>query len=297
MWTGQLPEKLASVTALAFAPDGFTLYTGDTKGWILAWNLATREPRELFRVPVPDYGNRGVYKLWPTPDGSRLLVPELQGLFDAFRPAAGPLLTTGESGWGHWRYLFPDGKRVITCEPEWRVGLWNLETDKRLKVPGPLGNATAITSYELLPDGVTLLTYQTSGNQLTLWNFPTGEKVGELTPTGSGINPSTLSKDGTTFAVGRRGKLWVYDVPSRQLRHQMKFEKDFRFLAFQPNSALLASASTNSVVTIWDTTAGQRVKQLDWKIGQIKSLLYAPDGLTCAVGGFEKFVVFDVDME
>jgi WD40 repeat protein len=284
------------VTALAFAPDGGNLYTGDSAGWVLAWDVATHECRKLFRRAEPSTGNRGVYDLWPTPDGARLFVSDDRKLFDALRPDAGPLLVAPKDSWGWWRYLLSDG-RVISCEPEWRVGLWDLRTGERLPVPGALGAAKHITYHHLLPDGVTLLTYHSgSGNELPLWDFRTGERIGELAPGASGINPCAPSADGKSFAVGRKSKLWVYDVPSRSLRHQLKFEKDLRELAFHPNGRLLASASTNSVVTLWDATAGERVTQFDWQSGKVRAVCFAPDGLTCAVGGVESFVVFDVDL-
>src|SRR5262249_29609023 len=146
-----------------------------------------------------------------------------------------------------------------------------------------------------LPDGVTLLTYSFRSKELTLWDTRSGEPVGALTADGFG-RTAALSADGTTLAAAYKTKMWVYDLPSRQLRHLVKFPKDFRFLAFHPNGRLLASASTNSVITLWDAVTGTQVNRFDWKTGQVKSLAFAPDGLTCAAGGFERFVIWDVDL-
>jgi WD40 repeat protein len=296
MWVGKLPEKRASVLTAVFAPDGRTLYTGDNKGWVRAWDVVTRTHRNLFRRSESTASDRGVYHLWPTPDGSRLLVSDQRALWDALRPGGGsPLLTAPKESWGWWKYLLPDGKRFISCEPEYRLALWDLETGQRLKIPGTLGKASHITHYDLLPDGVTLLTFHTSTSSLPLWDFRTGRRVGELAPSKRGINPCSLSKDGGTFVVGRDTQLWVYDVPSRSLRHQLKFEKEFRELAFHPNGRLLASASTNSVLTLWDTTTGKQLTQLDGKLGKVQALAFSPDGLTCAAGAREALIVFDVD--
>jgi WD40 repeat protein len=290
MWIGQLTEPLASVSALCFSPDGHALYTGDDKGCVLAWDIASRSCRELCGRSTFHFGR--VSTFWPTPDGSRVLVNSSPSPIDVLHPTDRLSLERGHD----YRYLLPDGHRIISCEPEYRVGLWDLRTGEQLPVPGALGEATHITHHQLLPDGVTLLTYCTTDNALALWDFRTGERIGELTPSDHGINPCALARDGITFAVGRKSKLWVYDVPARGPRHKLPFEKDIRKLAFHPNGRLVASASTNSVVTFWDTTAGERVAQFDWKIGKASALCFAPDGLTCAAGGFEKFVVFDVDL-
>ena len=103
----------------------------------------------------------------------------------------------------------------MSCEPDWKIGFWNVETGRRLKVPGELGEQTDVTHHNLLPDGRTLLTYKPLSKELALWNLRTGKKLGVLAPDGPGINPSVLSRDGTTFAVGRKKVIWVYDVPSR----------------------------------------------------------------------------------
>ena len=291
MWIQKLPS--GSVTALAYSPDGRTLYTGSTTGRVFAWNLATRTHTELYRRAT---GSSGVYYLWPTPTG-RLLIREGRTLLDALAPASGPLIVPGPDDWGDWRYVLPDGLRAISCEPEWRIGLWDVETGQRLPVPGPLGDALHITHHELLPDGVTFLTFDSNSNALALWNFRTGEPLGALTPNHQYISPSVLAPDGTTFAVGRNKMLWVYDVPTRSLRHRLAFEKEFRALAFHPNSRYLASAATDSVLTLWDVFGGTEVQRYDWSIGKIQNVAFSPDGLTCAVGGSNKqFAVFDVDV-
>jgi hypothetical protein len=59
MWLQSISAAQASVTALAFSPDGQMLYVGDDKGIVTAWDLATKTSRELRRC------SRCVYQLWP----------------------------------------------------------------------------------------------------------------------------------------------------------------------------------------------------------------------------------------
>ena len=103
MWVGQLPLKLSSVTVLAYAPDGRTLYSGDSKGKVLAWDVSTRTHRALYRRPKT--GNRGVYTLWPTPDGARVLCADDDEIVDVLHPDSGPLLRAKkrEREWGSRR--------------------------------------------------------------------------------------------------------------------------------------------------------------------------------------------------
>lgn len=297
MWVGKFSDRTAQATAVVFAPDGRTIYTGDRAGWVRAWDVTSHEQRKLCQRPKPQGGgSRAVHSLWPTPDGKRLFVDSGRSLLDALRPDAPVALTAPEDSRGDWRYLLPDGRRVISCEDQWTVGLWNLETGERLKVPGELGQARDITYHHLLPDGVTLLTYCTRGDKLPLWDFNTGKHLGNLTPTGFGINPCAIAKDGETFVVGRTGQLWVYDVSSRRLRHKLSTKRNVSELAFHPGGRLVASASNdNHLITLWDATAGKQLAQFDWNSGHVAGLAFSPDGLTCAVAA-KSLVVFDIDL-
>ena len=294
MWTGTVPVAKAAVTAVAFAPDGRALYTADTSGHVIAWDTHTHESRVLYQRPKP-IGRVGIYRLWPTADGTHLFLRDGFALHDAFRPGGGSPLKTVE--FFDLRYVTPDGTRAFGCTSECHVEMWDVATGEPLPVPGELGQARDITYHNVLPDGATLLTYSSRSNELRLWNLRTGAPVGALAPNGPDINPCALASDGTAFAVGRNRSIWVYDVPARALQHKMKFEKDIRNLAFHPGARLLASASTNSVVTFWDAVAGRQVGQFDWRIGKVESLCFSPDGLTCAAGGGGgRFAVFDVDL-
>src|SRR4051794_11877203 len=100
MWVGEHPCKAATIYHLAFAPDNRTLYSGDSQGYVLAWDLATRTHRVLFRRPFPHDapGHRHVQWLWPTLDG-RLLAQDGSRIVGALHPDARPVLDPGPGEW------------------------------------------------------------------------------------------------------------------------------------------------------------------------------------------------------
>jgi WD40 repeat protein len=291
MWHQTLPAKLASVTAIAFAPGGRTLYTGDESGQILAWDVATRESRQLWRVEPRRYRWP---QLWTSPDGSRLLLDDAGELIEALAPNGGEVLPLSDVAHeiGH---VTPDARWALGVAPRRTVGVWDLATRRRVPLRGELAEATGITFHRLLPDGFTLLTFTSETHELMLWDMRTGEPLGALSPRGQGVEAGTLSPDGNSFAVARLSRLWVYDIPSRSRRHELTSRANFRALAFHPDSRLLASNDADSTVAFWDATTGERLKQFDWNIGPVTALAFAPDGLTCAAGGYQSFVVWDVD--
>src|SRR5262249_30812293 len=146
MWAGDLPDAKANVSVLAFAPDNRTLYTGDSEGYVLAWDLAARTHRVLLGRSKRARGSRGVYWLWPTADG-RLLTYDEHRVIDALRRDAGPVFDVGSGEWGAFQYLFPDGRRAAKLDPDadWRLDWWDLETNLRLRAPGPFGRLTRLS--------------------------------------------------------------------------------------------------------------------------------------------------------
>jgi WD40 repeat protein len=297
MWVAQLPARASSVYTLAFAPDGRTLYSGDGQGYVLAWDLAGRTHRVLFRLPYSV--NRIVGWLWPSPDGSRLLVQDDFLLRNALDPDV-PLLNPGPGERGWWKYMLPDGRRVAKTDPDrgWRLDWWDVDTGLRVPVPAPMGGATNLTFHALLADGVTLLTYSGTRRETALWDVRTGERLGVLPRSPENVYPYHLwlSPDGGTFALARENQLWLYDIPSRSLRHQVKAPRQFQTVAFQPRGRLMAAGHTGSHVSLWDAIAGQMLQRFDWHCGQILTLAFAPDGQTCAAGAYAKIVVWDVDV-
>lgn len=72
---------------------------------------------------------------------------------------------------------------------------------------------------------------------------------------------------------------------------------DFTDAAFSPDGRWHATTTNDTTVTMWDATTWQPVRRYGWKIGRLRAVAFAPDGLTCAAGSDTgKVVLFDVDV-
>jgi WD40 repeat protein len=56
----------------------------------------------------------------------------------------------------------------------------------------------------------------------------------------------------------------------------------------------LLSAGTDGHTKHWSSD-GRLIRLLDWQIGELGAIAVAPDGLTAAVGGAERIVIWDVE--
>jgi WD40 repeat protein len=72
--------------------------------------------------------------------------------------------------------------------------------------------------------------------------------------------------------------------------------KHFTDVAFSSNGTQLATVSRDTAVTMWDTTTWEVQRRYEWKIGPLRSVCFAPDGLRCAAGSETgQVVVWDLD--
>ncbi|MBN9522789.1 hypothetical protein J0H58_30435 [bacterium] len=257
----QLPVKV--VKRVAFAPDGHTLYAGNDR--LCAFDLATRSG------PVVDIPQWGALKFGVSPDGTRLVVAEIQRETDATR---------------------------ITV---WKTG--------ELDAP-PLAATTPSLVYSpplfppagdrfLLLEG-TLLPSRSWEYRRVTRSAETGGVIEQSPPFPDDPDQMILSPDGRTVACRTRAVIRVYpatggwgtDVPT--IKNDGK--QHFTGIAYHPSGELLAATSNDKTVKLYDTASGALARTFTWDIGRMRSVAFSPDGLLAAAGSDTgKVVVWDVD--
>ncbi len=67
-------------------------------------------------------------------------------------------------------------------------------------------------------------------------------------------------------------------------------------VAFSSDGAHLLAGRTDGAVTLYDTRTWEALRTLDWRVGELRAVQFAPDGTrAAAVGTKGKVVVWDVD--
>jgi WD40 repeat protein len=112
-------------------------------------------------------------------------------------------------------------------------------------------------------------------------------------------NLVAFSPDGRLLATatGASRRVWLWDVEGRRCLTKLRaFRQAPEALAFHPGGRLLAAGAVDGLIRLWDTTTFKEVAALDWKVGPIRSLAFAPDGMTAAAAGHkDTVVIWDVD--
>src|SRR5207253_264528 len=95
-------------------------------------------------------------------------------------------------------------------------------------------------------------------------------------------------------------RLQIRDVATgTTLAGQVVLELRGPCFTFHPTAPLFTGLNPDKVLTLFSSETGEPIRSLDFALGKrVTCVAFAPDGLTCAVGGSNRqFAVFDVECE
>ena len=213
-----------------------------------------------------------------------------------------------------------DRRLVAIVKAERQLELWNLATQRKLRVLDGLEGTTATPRFDPVhpvlfsPTGQ-FLAWDSGGErgQVGLWEPATGKLAGVI-ELGGGIKgldgrvaSLAFSVRGETLAIafGKTPKLGVrnptqvdaeamgsvtlWDTASRTKRATLKGHEDLVYaLDFSADGRTLATGSKDKTVRLWETTSGLEHAVLAGHEGTVFSAAFAPDGLTLATGGYDR---------
>jgi WD40 repeat protein len=179
--------------------------------------------------------------------------------------------------------FFPDGKRIASGSPELgTVGVWDAATGREAGVLpgqghflqdltfGPDGRLLAFTA-----DGM-LRSWDLSGNDWTiLCRIPETSLTGLL-----------LSPDGRLLLGVKDKQAQLWDVPAGRKRADLPGEIviGYHTAVFSSDGRLLAYATGDGAVHLWDVQAGTEACLLRGSAVQVRALAFSPDGKRLAAG-------------
>ena len=205
--TGEFKRELAhpgAVTALAWSPDGRSLYVAGHADAVHVWDTATwtirlRLPGErwVFGVALDPPGRRaatievnGDITVWDTLDGREILAWTID-------PALGNL----EDRTTHYT---ADGARIIAGTSNGFVLIHDAETGE---VVGQWqAHRTRVMCLDTSPDGKTLYTGGNDG-VIRAWSLPEGGLIGDFHGHDAGVFSLSVSPDGERILSGARDRV------------------------------------------------------------------------------------------
>jgi WD40 repeat protein len=196
----------------------------------------------------------------------------------------------------------PDGRTLAAGGGERAVRIWDARTGElwRLLAHGP-----PCRSLTYSPDG-RLLAGAGEG-EVVLWQLKTGKRVATLTGQCGLVNSLAFSPDGKLLACASEGRwfghevMWVkggevqlWEVATARCKQFLgKSRTEKRSVAWSPDGQVLAVASSDHVVRLWDVDTSQPRRSV-LRHKEVQTVAFSPDGQLLATGGADAIMLWDL---
>ena len=291
---GVFEGHAGSVFSLAFSPDGSLLASGGSGRdfTVRVWNLFSGSEQvvlqghnaQIAAVAFNRNGNivesasyDGTVKLWDAFSGALLETIDQVG--------AGEVLQIQ-----NLNTVFSGDGRIVAYGTDSAYGLYVVDVPDRSQynldstADALFGNVGTIT---LSRDGETLAVAQADNAAVHIIDVPNEQQVGQIATDSSVLYTTlALSPDGDLLATSEEvsADIQLWDVGGESLYallvgHTRNDSGSLGVygLAFNPDGSLLASASFDGTVRVWDTESGAQVAVLPVAAGAA-AVAWSPDG-------------------
>src|SRR5579883_1010218 len=256
-----------SILSLAISPDDRIMATASRDHTVRLWDVATG--REIRRLPGhKGLGNYDSPLVAFSPNGQIVATAvssfEPVRLWDAATGKELRKMQNPQWWWGHLAFS-ADGKTVAAGADRHRIAVWDADSGRLLHQLDGHENLTFAVPIAFSPDG-RLLASGGSGETFRLWDLKTGKEARRFTVQPPLPKEKTESHDhvGLVQAV-----------------------------VFSSDGRILASASNDSPVRLWDVATGKEIRALQGDRYGAYSLALSPAGKMLAAGELEPVRVWE----
>jgi WD40 repeat protein len=256
---GELKGHTDDLSALAFSPDGKTLFTAGGDKVVREWDLATNKPKRTFEGHTD-----GVTSVAVSPDGKTLASAGYDQVVRVWDLGTGKELRQfkGHSCFVLFVAFSPDGKTAVSGGGDNVARLWDVETGKELRKF--TGNQDAaklpanVRSAAFTPDGKRLVTASTD-HSVRVYDVESGRELRQCTGHTADMFYVAVSPDGRTLATaGHDGTLRLWDEASgRELKAIECHGPGVMCVGFSPDGRALISGGYDCNVNLWETLTGK----------------------------------------
>ena len=291
------------VTSLAFAPDGRTLASSGYDAIVRLWD--PQSGTHLQALPHPGL----VFSLAWSPDGRLLASGGLDGRIQVWemqttQPATRVAVLQGHTNLVRGLAFAPDGTQLASASLDRTVRLWDVEGERCLHTLE--GHTERVHTVAWSSDGRTVA----SGGfdaMIWLWDVERGSYRAVLQGHTTTVYSIAFTPDSHSLLSGSEdGTLRVWDVASGQCvrlvqghavcLYDVAWSPDgpasspYYLSPRQGGSSQIASAGSDTLVTVWDVTGGTPPRVLRGHGWIVYGVGWSPDGQYLASSGWDNTI-------
>jgi WD40 repeat protein/tRNA A-37 threonylcarbamoyl transferase component Bud32 len=289
------PSKIAGkigATTLAFTPDGKTLFACSKRcDSIACWSM----PEGRAQKPLRGTGQDAFTTVGLSPDGRYLVAGSNRGSRDyviIWNAATREPLHELTPGLRQIRQLtFDSATKHMACACEEGAAVFDTRDFRAQTVV----RGDELYSVAFAADGRRLAIASYDFGLIRLWDVVINRQEALLRYVGEPCTVAFLAGGRTLMAVDPQSvSIWSYDGADEKLTltgHELTTSE----LAFNRDGKVLASASHDGTVKLWDTKTGAMQSRLDDFGAPVRSVFFSPAGALLATGdNAGRARVFDV---
>ena len=282
---GDIPNQPDWINNVGLSADGNWLVTGGNDGKALVWNAHRSNNRPIAELLGH---SRGISDVHFDPKSSwRITTASSDGTARTWELAPHTDLTASS----HWMLdtdINDDGLLLVTAEYVGKLRVYKHPSGGPSNQWSPAAHASlpgaGLGIAKLTPDGRTVVSARLGDLAPYVWAWQSGNSPHRLPSSGGTINALAISGDGRSVAAGdNRNRVIVWDLSSGGIVARFGLGDDndqVTHVAYVPHSTLIAAASTDGTVRLFDPAkSGQLVRTLG-EIGgpEVKALDVSADG-------------------
>jgi WD40 repeat protein len=281
----------ASIRAVAFAPAKPYLVSGDGKGVIKIWNIATEQLERTQQV------GKLINGITFSPDGRLLAITTETNAVQVLDLETGRIFQPFSIPDGILSHAFfsPDGNRLAVTAQDGKLFIWDVSTRRIL--PLKINHSREISSLAFSPDGKTLATGSLD-RTVKLWEMATGNPLQLIRGHGSKIKYVDWSSDGKYLVTGASdGTVKIWDAFPKILPLKPgQAVKSYYAAAFSPVDELIALGTTDdSHMKVWNLSTGEELSDLGELHDEILCAAFSKEARLVAFSYGGSFVgIYDV---
>jgi WD40 repeat protein/serine/threonine protein kinase len=269
--------------ALAFSPDGRTIFSAGYKGAIQRWDAITGQ-----RLGPPQQQGNMVTSVAVSADGRWFVtgsVGQPTQVWDATtgEPVGSPLAHRESAA---SVAISPDSRNILIGQVNGEAYLWDTATRKRTR---SFSHPATVYAAAFSPDGRTILTGCVDGT-VRLWEAATGKAIGLPMQHQDRVWSVAYSPDGHTALTGsddKTARLW--DAATGKPRGPpLVHPAGVCVVAFSPDGRTILTGCLDRLVRLWEVATGKPLGRPLAHPNGIMAAAYSPDGRTILTGGWRE---------